>query len=93
MPHSEDNVNEVYQLVASIISLIVITFIIIFFHKNLFYPIHKKCHVQWWGFGVFLYIVAIIYFFVAIVMIVLSSIAISNKTSASRRRQVIIKKY
>ncbi len=91
---SEEEYNSaVYQLVASIVSLIIITLIIVFFYKNLFHPIHKKCILVWWPLGLFLYIIAIIYFFIAIVMIVLASINVSKNDPPNNHSLKNIKNF
>jgi len=75
----------IIQLVASAISLVVISLVIIFFQKNLF-SAKKGCDVQWWGFGLFLYILSILYLLATIASLTWSSIDMSNYNKACEHK-------
>ena len=73
----------IIQLTASVISLVVISLVIVFFQKNLF-SAKRGCDVHWWGFGLFLYILSIIYLLATIASLTWSSIDMSNYNKACK---------
>ena len=73
----------IIQLTASVISFVVIMLVIVFFQKNLF-SAKKGCEVQWWGFGLFLYILSIVYLLATIASLTWSSIDMSNYNKACK---------
>ena len=67
----------VWQLVGSIISFIFAVFVIVFFYKILFNG-PKNCKLPWRGFGIFLYVIAILYSLIALAMIISASVALGT---------------
>lgn len=75
----------VSQLVYSIFSAVLSLLIIVFFHKILF-GMPTNCTIPWWGFGVVLYILSIIYFVMSVIAIIMNATAVSKLSCSDQRR-------